>query len=99
MVVAQDKKAPAAKLVFDAKNGNVSFDHAAHVKREKDDCKACHDKLFAQEKTPLKYKPHPAAEAKKASCGACHVAGGTAFATKGNCTKCHQRPAAGAKQD
>jgi hypothetical protein len=34
--LAQDKKAPA-KLTFEAKNGNVTFDHAKHVEREKND--------------------------------------------------------------
>ena len=34
---------------------------------------------------------HKTAEAGKTSCGACHVAGGAAFATAGNCanSKCH----------
>jgi len=92
-MVAQEKKAPA-KLTFPAKNGAVAYDHAAHNKREKNDCKVCHDKLFPQSNAPLKFKPHPPAEAKKVSCGFCHRAGGTAFETKGNCTKCHARPAA-----
>jgi c(7)-type cytochrome triheme protein len=84
-------KAPE-KLVFKAKTGDVAYDHAAHVKREKNDCKVCHDKLFKQLATaPLNFKAgmHKPAEASKASCGACHRAGGTAFETKGNCKKCH----------
>jgi len=28
--------------------GSVTFDHAAHVKRANNDCKACHDKLFEE---------------------------------------------------
>jgi c(7)-type cytochrome triheme protein len=91
-------KVPPAKLVLPAKNGNVPFDHTAHAKREKNDCKACHPTLFAQDaKAPVGFKaPHKAKEDKKASCGACHRAAGTAFDTKANCTngKCHVRPAA-----
>jgi len=86
-----DDKAPKAKLVFTAKNGNVTFDHAAHIKRDKD-CKVCHDKLFEQSATaPLNYKPamHKTAEAGKTSCGFCHHAEGNAFESKANCGKCH----------
>ncbi|HLJ50685.1 MAG TPA: c(7)-type cytochrome triheme domain-containing protein [Bryobacteraceae bacterium] len=92
----QEKKA-ADKLTFTAKNGNVTFDHAAHAKREKNDCKVCHDKLWPQSKTaPLNWKAgmHKPAETAHTSCGACHFAGGAAFETKGNCTKCHVKSAA-----
>ncbi|MCC6858349.1 MAG: hypothetical protein IT158_07305 [Bryobacterales bacterium] len=80
------------KLVLKAKNGNVTFNHQAHAKRENGDCKVCHDKLFPQSATaPLNYRAgvHKVAEAKKISCGACHVAGGKAFESKGSCAKCH----------
>jgi c(7)-type cytochrome triheme protein len=90
-LLAQDKKAPE-KLTFAAKNGDVTFNHAAHVKRANGDCKVCHDKLFKQDaKAALDFKPalHKTAEANKTSCGACHAAGATAFETKGNCAKCH----------
>jgi c(7)-type cytochrome triheme protein len=86
------EKTPPAKLVFQAKNGNVNFDHAAHVKAAKNDCKTCHDKLFQQSATaPLNFKAgmHKPAETAMTSCGACHHAGGTAFESKGNCAKCH----------
>lgn len=84
------KPAPA-KIVFEAKTGKVTYDHAKHVEREKNDCKVCHDKIFLQSKAPLNFAAgmHKQAEAKKASCAACHVAGGKAFETKGNCNKCH----------
>jgi c(7)-type cytochrome triheme protein len=89
--IAADK--PPEKLVFESKMGNVTFQHAKHAERVKNDCAACHPKLFQQSaKAPLNYKPvHKTAETKKTSCGACHVTGGTAFATAGNCTnsKCH----------
>ena len=92
-LVAQEKKAPA-KLTFEAKTGNVTYDHAAHAKREKNDCKVCHDALFQQSaKAPLNFKAgmHKPAETAKKSCGNCHHAGGKAFSTAGNCanSKCH----------
>jgi c(7)-type cytochrome triheme protein len=89
-ILAQEK-APE-KLTFATKNGNVTFDHAAHVKRANADCSVCHDKLFHQDaKAPLNYKAglHKTAETQKTSCGACHGPGGMAFESKGNCAKCH----------
>ena len=83
---------PPDKLVFNTKQGNVTFNHGEHVKRAGNDCAKCHDALFAKDKTaPLTFKAniHKTAEASKTSCGACHVAGGAAFETKGNCAKCH----------
>ncbi|MEO8596752.1 MAG: c(7)-type cytochrome triheme domain-containing protein [Candidatus Solibacter sp.] len=92
-MLAQDKKAPPTKLVFNAKNGNVTYDHTAHAKREKNECKTCHPAQWPQDaKAPLNWKAsmHRTAETAKSSCGSCHHAGGTAFETKGNCTsKCH----------
>jgi c(7)-type cytochrome triheme protein len=99
-MLAQEKKAPTppAKMVFAAKTGNVTFDHALHAKREKNDCKVCHPALWPQDgKAPLNWKAnmHKTAEAAKTSCGFCHRAGGTAFESKGNCTtKCHVKAAA-----
>lgn len=93
---AQEKKAPG-KLVFEARQGKVTFDHATHVKAEKGSCTPCHDKLFPQDaKAPLNFKAglHRPAETKQVSCGACHRPGGTSFETKGNCTKCHVKGAA-----
>jgi c(7)-type cytochrome triheme protein len=90
-LLAQEAKAPP-KLTFTTKNGNVTFDHAAHVKRASGDCKACHDTLFKEDaKAPLNYKAaiHKTAETAKTSCGFCHHAGGTAFESKANCAKCH----------
>ena len=84
---------PIEKLVFETKMGNVTFQHAKHSERAKNDCKSCHDKLFPQSRAPIVYKAgmHKTAEANKTSCAGCHVAGGTAFATAGNCSnsKCH----------
>lgn len=95
-VFAQTK--PSAKLVFPAKMGAVTYDHAAHAKRAGTaGCAACHPKLFEQSaKAPLNFKAamHKTAEANKTSCGFCHRPGGAAFATAGNCAKCHVKPAA-----
>ena len=92
LATAADK--PPEKLVFATKMGNVTFQHAKHIEREKNDCTVCHPKLFQQSsKAPLNFKAamHKTAEAGKTSCGACHNAGGAAFSTTGNCTnnKCH----------
>lgn len=91
-------KTPPAKLVIKAKVGNVTFDHTAHAKREKNACNVCHPKLFAQDaKAPIAFKsPHTKPEAAKVSCGSCHRAGGASFETKGNCTnsKCHVKATA-----
>ena len=96
-MLAQDKKPPAS-LVFQAKTGNVTYDHAAHAKREKNDCKVCHTALWPQDaKAPVGFKAnmHKTAETQHTSCGFCHHAGGKAFETKGNCTsKCHVKAAA-----
>ena len=91
-LIAQDNK-PPLKLVLPAKNGNIAFDHSAHVKREKNNCKVCHQALFPQDaKAAVGFKPpHKVEEDKMTSCGSCHRAGGNAFETKANCTngKCH----------
>lgn len=90
VLIAAEKQAPA-QIVFEAKNGAVTFDHAKHVEAVKKDCKACHPGVFPQEKAPLNFKEgmHKKAEAAKTSCAACHNPGGTAFESKGNCQKCH----------
>ena len=92
LAIAADK--PPEKLVFATKMGNVTYDHAKHVERAKNDCTVCHQKLFQQSsKAPLNFKAgmHKTAEASKTSCAFCHVAGGASFSTTGNCTnnKCH----------
>lgn len=91
----QEPKAPD-KVVFKAKNGDVTYDHKKHVDRAKNDCATCHPKVFPQSKAPINFKAamHKTAEAAKTSCATCHVEKGTAFASKGNCTKCHAKAAA-----
>lgn len=88
--LAQEKKAPD-KLTFEAKPGKVTFDHAKHVAREKNDCKVCHDKLWPQSKAPLNWKAgmHKPAETSHLSCGTCHHPDGAAFGVTGHCNKCH----------
>ena len=90
MILAQEKAAPK-ELVYESKNGPVTFNHEKHVERVEGKCDTCHPAVFKQEKGTLGYKEgmHKKAEASKTSCAACHVAGGKAFETKGNCTKCH----------
>jgi c(7)-type cytochrome triheme protein len=102
-LLAQQKKAPDKPLVFQAKTGNVAFSHTSHLKHTNNDCKTCHPTLWPEDaKAPLNFKAamHKTAEAKKTSCAAadCHVEGGKAFVTKGNCKKCHGTAAA-AKAD
>lgn len=97
-LLAQQKKAATTptKLTFEAKNGNVTFNHVEHVKRAKDGCKTCHPAQWPQDaKAALKWKAgmHKPAEASKTSCGFCHHSGGAAFASQGNCTKCHVKVA------
>jgi c(7)-type cytochrome triheme protein len=92
ILAPQTAKKPPEKVVYKSALGNVTFDHAKHAERVKGDCEACHDKLFPQDsKAPLNYKAnmHKTAEAKKVSCAGCHVTGGTAFTSTGNCQKCH----------
>lgn len=94
VLFAQGDKQAAPKLVFKAKNGDVTFDHVAHVMRAKGDCKTCHDSLFKQDaKAALDFKAniHKTAEKNMTSCGSCHRAGGTSFESKGNCNKCHMK--------
>jgi c(7)-type cytochrome triheme protein len=89
---AADDKKPPEKLIFQAKPGKVTFNHAAHLKRENNNCKVCHNKLFQESaKAPLDYKAamHKSAETAKTSCAFCHSAGAKAFESKGNCAKCH----------
>ncbi len=74
-------KKPPAKLVFPSKAGEIAFDHAAHAKREKGNCKRCHDKLWP--------RPAKVALTSSAGCRSCHTAGGASFEMKGNCKKCH----------
>ena len=86
---AGQESKPPDKLVFPNKAGEVTFNHAAHLKRENGECGSCHDKLWTKSaKEPLKSSE---------GCRACHKAGGASFAMKGNCEKCHPADAVKSK--
>ncbi len=79
------------QIVYDTKAGRSPFDHAKHVEYEQGECTVCHNALFPMSRGSLRYGAdlHRAAEAAQASCAGCHVNGGSAFASAGNCDKCH----------
>jgi len=82
---------PPDTILFEASNGNVTFDHKKHYERVGGNCSVCHPKVFQQSRAPLNYKKasHRAAEASLTSCADCHAVGGTSFAADSNCLKCH----------
>jgi c(7)-type cytochrome triheme protein len=84
-------EAPPDTILFEASNGNVTFDHKKHYERVSGDCSVCHPKVFPQAKSPLNYKKasHRAAEASLTSCAHCHAVGASSFAADSNCLKCH----------
>jgi len=88
-VAAEDKR-PPLKLVFPSKAGDVTFDHAAHSKRQKGDCAQCHDKLWPQSAK--------VAVTSSDGCKTCHHAKGQSFDMKGNCVKCHAAKGAPARR-
>lgn len=89
-VTTDASKAPDS-ILFEASNGNVTFDHKKHYERVNGDCAVCHPKVFPQSRAPLNYKKasHRASEASLTSCAHCHAVGATAFAADSNCLKCH----------
>ena len=82
---------PPETIVFEAKNGNVTFTHRKHYERVQSKCDTCHPKIFTQSREPINYKKanHRVAEAMYTSCGTCHAVGATSFAADSNCQKCH----------
>ena len=84
--VGDQPKKPPRRLVFPSKAGDVTFNHTAHVKREKRNCSECHPQLWPQSAdVPLTSSD---------GCKACHHASGKSFEMKGNCVKCHATKAA-----
>ncbi len=78
--VARDKK-PPRRLLFPSKAGEITFDHQAHAKRERNACTECHDGLWPRSaKVPIK---------SSAGCKTCHRADGKSFGMEGNCARCH----------
>src|SRR5271169_3737279 len=82
---------PPETILFEAKNGNVTFTHRKHFERVQSKCDTCHPKIFPQSREPINYKKanHRVAEAMYTSCGTCHAVGATSFAADSNCQKCH----------
>lgn len=79
-----------AEIVFEAKNGNVTFNHEAHVATGDcaschhtgayDSCRSCHDGKAAESSKLPKGKFHT-------FCIDCHKGAGM----KGMCNECHKR--------
>lgn len=92
-VMYAQTKTPPPTITIKAANGNILFPHAKHIALEKNNCAACHPKLWPQSATaPIGFRPpHKNEEAKQTSCGACHRPGGAAFdaSVPANCKKCH----------
>jgi c(7)-type cytochrome triheme protein len=88
---AVNVSAPPDSILFEASNGNVTFDHKKHYERVGGNCAVCHPKVFPQSRQPLNYKKasHRASEASLTSCAHCHAVGATSFAADSNCLKCH----------
>ncbi len=81
------------ELSFAFPAGAVVFDHERHVRFASGECVVCHNRLFEMTKgAPLYYAAglHKIAEERRTSCAYCHVDGGPAFASAGNCTNCHK---------
>ena len=91
VVIKQYPAAPPETILFEAKNGNVTFTHRKHYERVKNQCDTCHTKIFPQSRAPINYKKanHRVAEATYTSCATCHAVGATSFAADSNCQKCH----------
>src|SRR5438270_11135317 len=47
---------PPETIVFEAKNGNVTFTHRKHFERVQSKCDTCHPKIFPQSREPINYK-------------------------------------------
>ena len=78
------------EIVFEARNGNVTFDHAAHVATgdcvschhdgSTDSCRSCHDGTTASSTKDARGEFH-------AFCIDCHKGAGM----RGTCNECHKR--------
>ena len=72
---------PPHSLMFPSKSGDVTFNHAAHLKRQNGACTTCHNRLWPQSaKVQVKSSD---------GCSTCHHADGKSFEMKGHCTRCH----------
>lgn len=91
VVTSSSASALPGALRYPSSLGPASFDHSEHVKLAKGECTSCHNKLFPMAKADLQYRAgvHRPAEAARTSCAGCHAPAGPAFASSGNCQKCH----------
>jgi len=91
--ISQQPQEPGGpkELVFETGLGPVTYDHAEHVRLAEGKCRTCHTKVFPLSRAPINYGAnlHQTAEANQTSCATCHVDGGSAFASRNNCQKCH----------
>lgn len=66
---------------------SVAFSHSGHIKKLKNNCKACHNSVF-------NLGTHASATMvemeRGKSCGACHNKGKQAFTVAANCERCHK---------
>jgi c(7)-type cytochrome triheme protein len=90
---AQSDTPPTEPLVYEAKTGNVSFDHTKHLAKLENDCTVCHDSLFQQEQSDLGdfgKGMHKAAIKDSTACANCHKKDGSSFDMGAkNCKTCH----------
>jgi hypothetical protein len=98
---AQAPKAPGVVVLKGAPNGDVTFDHAAHVKAAASKCDGCHHAS----------KPEKPAGAAQEACRKCHTKAATApmktklqaafhnpMAKAGTCVDCHVKLVAAGKK-
>jgi c(7)-type cytochrome triheme protein len=94
LAIARGPEPPSplpATVSYQTPLGAVEFDHAEHLEETNGECVDCHNQLFPMQEAKLDYASnmHRDAERTRTSCAGCHVAGGEAFASADNCTKCH----------
>jgi len=101
LAYAQAAKAPGVVVLKGAPNGDVAFNHPAHVKAASNKCEGCHHPS----------KPEKAATAPQESCSKCHTKVATApmktklqaafhnpMAKSGVCVDCHLKLVAAGKK-
>ena len=89
---ADDVEPPTEGLVYEAKTGNVTFEHTLHLEKVDNDCTVCHESLFQQEQGNLGTfgkSMHKNAIKDNSGCASCHNPDGESFPMKKNCKKCH----------
>lgn len=85
---AEAKKIGGGDITYPSKAlGNVVFKHSVHPDSVKNNCSACHPKIFKQKKFTSGMKMADINKGKY--CGVCHD-GKKAFSVK-TCVKCHKK--------